>query len=79
MPVTLTLTDDQWHLVLRQAVYVATQLETFLTDLHRVADPRKDAWVLAASQRLKTSVAAQDTLLELLHDAEARPVPGHRR
>ena len=75
MPVTLTLDDDTWHLVLREAVYVASTVEAVHTDVGRGADRRRDAWVLSTVHRLGACVSAQDRLIELLSDAQARPVP----
>lgn len=78
-PVTLTLTAPGWHQVLRDLVYAVSSVEAVEKDVKRTADPRRDAWVIAQHERLRGAARAIDDVLELLSDAEARPVPPGRR
>jgi hypothetical protein len=64
---------SEWHGLLRDSVYCVSSLEKYLGELARGADPRRDAWVLALSEHLAHVVEAQDAILELLHEANARP------
>ena len=78
-PVTATFTSDGWHHILRELVYCLSTVEEVAGNITRAADPRRDAWVLALLPQLQQAVAAGDRATELLHEAEARPVPGRGR
>jgi len=77
-PVTVTFPADQWHLVLRELVYGVSTVEACRDDVVRTADPKQDAWTIAATERLLAAVEALDKVVELLHEGQARPVPTAR-
>lgn len=74
-PVTVTFSAGQWHLLLRELVYCVSTAEAVRDDLVRNADPRRDAYALAVTERLVHAVQAGDRASEMLADAQANPVP----
>lgn len=75
-PVVVTFEPGQWHTIARDLVYSATSVEAYLNDLVNGANPRQDAWVLASAQRLQEVVKALDGVVEVLAQAQGRPVAG---
>lgn len=71
-PVVASFPAADWHLVLRELVYAVSAAEAVRDDVVRTADPRRDAWALATTERLVTACQALDRVLELLNDGQAR-------
>lgn len=74
-PITLTMSEHEWHIILRELVYSVSTQERTWHQLVATADPRRDAWVVAQAGRLEHSTKATDRVLELLQELKERVVP----
>jgi hypothetical protein len=75
-PVTITCSEHEWHMILRELVYSASTQEKVLHQVLAGGDPKRDAWAIAVVRQLEHTVSATDKALELLQESQARPVPG---